>query len=305
MLLLHNERSDFPVRTSTIIRTTNFAGRCSCQHRLAKPVIDVTSSNWVVAAWVKDHERERSIGKSAPAAASRVRRLRIRPSQIKEDAVLSLEQSQLLCDSVSQPKQSSASPCAFSVPQGEKDIKILSACSSNTPFLFPDMNREDFQQQIHTVEVGQDHPSLQLHDLNFDVGQFHDTNLPESPRQILLDQLSEVNLAYDAWVSSQRAGDSSCGRYGGDDLDISRHDLSSPLSVEELFSLSQRFASTLNAAAGLGILSTCHMVDSALVLSLHSRIRDIHDIIVQVAAESLQLSNDALERISHWHRFPA
>ncbi|KAI0145265.1 hypothetical protein GGR57DRAFT_507040 [Xylariaceae sp. FL1272] len=180
---------------------------------------------------------------------------------------------------------------------------MSSPCSSNTQFLFTDINHEDFRQHIHTAEVRQDHADLQLFDLNFDLAQFHDTNLADSPRQVLLDQLSEVNLAYDAWVSSQRAG-GSCGRYGSDDLTISRHVSSSPLSVEELFSLSQRFSSALNAAAGSGIPSTCHIVDSALVLSLHSRIRDIHDIIIQVATESLQLSKDAIERISHWHRFP-
>jgi hypothetical protein len=43
-------------------------------------------------------------------------------------------------------------------------------------------------------------------------------------------------------------------------------------------------------------------MDPALVLSVYSRIRDIHDIIIQLTTQSLQLSKDAVVRLIDWQK---
>ncbi|KAI3320567.1 hypothetical protein HD806DRAFT_524603 [Xylariaceae sp. AK1471] len=264
------------------------------------------------------HRKKRS--RRGRESRNRGRPLQIRPGPPKVTGGTLIprpEQNQLLCDSMSQSEQAPTASNLFSEPRVEKDIIGLpSPCSSGPEisefqheeaYDFHNFHRsnllgcEDFQQPPLAAEVGLGYLELRLHQPSLDYSRFQDTATPEYPEQALLEYLSEVNLAHDAWQSLQRdttCGDTCTGYWG---LGVVEQACSSKLSVEELFHFSRRFSSTLDAMASAGTLTSCH-IDPALVLSVYSRIRDIHDIIIQLTAQSLQLSKDAVVRITNWHK---
>jgi hypothetical protein len=221
---------------------------------------------------------------------------------------------------MSQPEQASAASIPTSEPQIEQDIRLVSPCSSvadlpvfqsEKAYDLDDFHYsnflicEDFQQPPFTAEVAPEHLENRLLPLSSlaSYNQFQDMICPGYVRQTLLEYLSEANLAHEAWQCLQRdttCGDTCTGCWESKAVDLA---CSSRLSVEELFHLSQRFSSTLDAMVSAGTLTICDNIDSTLILSVYSRIRDIHDMILQQTTQSLQLSKDAVVRITGgWHR---
>ncbi|KAI8625072.1 hypothetical protein F5Y19DRAFT_479945 [Xylariaceae sp. FL1651] len=239
------------------------------------------------------------------------------PRRVAEQTILQLEQDKLLWNSVSRLRQPSATSNYFSA-QAKQDT---SPRSSYDPFLaFPKVQRDEaydtqdfhpstlsrtsceaYQQQSYTSEVGPEYLGPHLLHFSLDCNQFHEATSPPHPEQVLLDHLSKVNRAYDSLVSLQR-DTSCCGTYVGWEFSAPTQICPSPPSIEDLFYLSQQFSFILNAMTSAGTLTTGHIADSALVFAIHSRIRDIHNIVAQLTTRSLQLSRDAVGRMGDCHK---
>ncbi|TGJ80831.1 hypothetical protein E0Z10_g7930 [Xylaria hypoxylon] len=228
------------------------------------------------------------------------------------------QQDRLLCDLVSQSEQDAATANPFGEPQVDKQmVNLPSPCSlgpsfpefqSEEVYKFHNFRRlshvgsEDLQQAPSAVDVGLGYLELCLPYSSLDYNQFQDTTCPEHAKQTLLEYLSEVNLVHAAWRALER--DTTCSGTNADSwgLKMGLDDMSpSGPCVQELFHLSQRFSSTLHTMVSTGMFTSCHM-DPAITVLVYSRIQDIHNIIMQLATKSLQLSKDAMVRITNWDR---
>lgn len=160
------------------------------------------------------------------------------------------------------------------------------------------MNYECFRQTPIEAEVGPRYLELRPPHSGLNCNEFQDTMAPEYFKETLPGYLSEVNWVHDAWKTLQ--ADTTCSGTsavcsGLDETHLPR------LSIEDVFHLSQRFAFSLNTMANSSMLGS-GQVDLTVASSVYSMLRDIHDIIIQLTAQSLQQSRDAVVRITNWHR---
>ncbi|KAH8160694.1 hypothetical protein CIB48_g7551 [Xylaria polymorpha] len=260
------------------------------------------------------HRKKRSCGRREPR--NRGKPLQIRPGPLKAtgETLFPPHRSRLLCNSVSQSEQAFAAPSnPFDEPQVNKNMISLSSPHNARPS-FPSlqgeeyksyktrppsfMNYECFRQTPIEAEVGPRYLELRPPHSGLNCNEFQDTMAPEYFKETLPGYLSEVNWVHDAWKTLQ--ADTTCSGTsavcsGLDETHLPR------LSIEDVFHLSQRFAFSLNTMANSSMLGS-GQVDLTVASSVYSMLRDIHDIIIQLTAQSLQQSRDAVVRITNWHR---
>ncbi|RYC64469.1 hypothetical protein CHU98_g1761 [Xylaria longipes] len=260
------------------------------------------------------HHKKRTCRGREPRNRGKPLQIRPAPQKATGETLLPPHRGRLPCNSMSQPEHAPATANPFNEPQVNKDVISLSSTRSSGPgfpkFLGEEayrsyntcppgfLNCEDFQQTPFAAEVGPRYPELRLSHSSLNYNQFHDTMFPEYFKETIMEYLTEVNRAHDAWKTLQT--DTTCSgtstvHWGFDETYPPR------LSIEEVFHLSQRFAFSLNTMLNSSTLAI-HQVDPTVASLVYSRLQDIHDIIIQLATQSLQLSKDAVVRISNWHR---
>ncbi|KAI0413003.1 hypothetical protein F5X98DRAFT_379179 [Xylaria grammica] len=242
---------------------------------------------------------------------NRGRLIQIRPGPLKVtgETLLLPQQDRRLCDLVSRSEQDPATSNPFGEPQVDKHaVHLPIPCSSGPSFPtfhseeayafhhshgFDHVDSEGLRQTSPAAEVEPEYLELCLPHSSLDGQQFQDTTWAEYAKQTLLGYLSEVDLVLDAWRALER--DTTCSGTNAGSGGLKMVDDMSPSGpcIQELFQLSQRFSCTLHAMASTGMFTSCH-ADPEIAVLVHSRIQDIHNIIIQLATKSLQLSKNAM-----------
>jgi hypothetical protein len=162
------------------------------------------------------------------------------------------------------------------------------------------LDYKDLKQTSSATTVRRGDQELRPPHSSLDYSPFQDTICRADVKQALLKYLYEVNLAHDAWQALQR--DTTCSSTKvsswGRKTVIDDETRPSRPSVEEMFHLSCRFSSTLRTMVNAGMLES-RQIDPVTALLVHSKLQDIHDIIIRPATQLLPLWKDAIMQITN------